>query len=61
MDQTKPKYDYDVAISYAGEDRHIAEAIANTLRRGGVKVFYDAYEKHKMWGKGRREGTTVNM
>jgi hypothetical protein len=33
---------YDVAISFAGEQR--AEAIAACLRNAGVDVFYDGYE-----------------
>ena len=44
-------YLYDIAISYAGEDRSYAEALANELRNRGVKVFYDNYEKSDMWGK----------
>src|SRR5437588_9947633 len=45
------KYPYDVALSYAGEDQDKAEALADSLRRRGVKVFYDKYEKATMWGK----------
>lgn len=44
-------YDYDVAISFAGEDRAIAEEIAENLKIHGVKVFYDKYEKASLWGK----------
>lgn len=45
--------EYDIAISYAGEDRQIAEVIANTLRKRGVRIFYDKLEeeKVKIWGK----------
>jgi hypothetical protein len=42
---------YDVAISFAGEDRAFAEALADALRSRGVTVFYDAYEKAALWGK----------
>ena len=38
-------YPYDVALSYASEDRAYAETLAKILRRNGVKVFYDKYEK----------------
>lgn len=43
--------DYDVAISFAGEQRSEAEAIAACLRHSGVKVFYDKYEQANLWGK----------
>jgi hypothetical protein len=39
------------AISFAGEQRKQAEAIAKSWRRAGVKVFYDRYEKGTLWGK----------
>lgn len=45
------KYEFDVALSFAGEDRIYVSQLANTLRRRGVKVFYDIYEKHTLWGK----------
>lgn len=44
-------FDYDVAISFAGEDREIAERIANRLRKMGIRVFYDKYEAANLWGK----------
>ena len=44
-------YLYDVALSYAGEDRDYADALAETLRHRGLNVFYDKYEKSTLWGK----------
>lgn len=44
-------FDYDVAISFAGEQRKEAEAIADCLKKNGVSVFYDGYEKADLWGK----------
>lgn len=44
-------YTYDIAISFAGEDREVAEALASVLLSKGVKVFYDKFEVHKLWGK----------
>jgi len=35
---------YDVAISFVGEDRIIAEDIAQELQRVSLTVFYDRYE-----------------
>lgn len=42
---------YDVAISFAGEDRPLAEAIAQGLKAARVRVFYDGFEKYDLWGK----------
>src|SRR6266516_1199007 len=44
-------YDYDVALSYASEDRGYSDALATILQREGVKVFYDKYEKAALWGQ----------
>ncbi len=44
-------YLYDVALSYAGEDRTYAESLAEALQHHGVKVFYDQFEKTALWGK----------
>jgi hypothetical protein len=43
--------DYDVALSFAGEDRVYVEEVANILHQLGVKVFYDKYEEVDLWGK----------
>lgn len=45
------KPDYDVALSFAGEDRADAEALAKILRNSGVRVFYDNFEREALWGK----------
>jgi hypothetical protein len=42
--------DYDVALSFAGEDRTYVEEVAKELVRAGVKVFYDEFEQDKLWG-----------
>ena len=42
---------YDVALSFAGEDRHYAEQLAELLKLGGYLVFYDKYEQAELWGK----------
>jgi hypothetical protein len=42
--------EYDVALSFAGEDREYAEELANALR-GKANVFYDGFEKAKLWGE----------
>ncbi len=43
--------DYDVALSFAGEDRKYVEEVAAILDSLGVRVFYDKYEKVSLWGK----------
>lgn len=44
---------YDVCISFAGIDRSIAERIAIALRSGEMqrRVFYDEFEKTRLWGQ----------
>src|SRR6185503_19148594 len=44
-------FDYDLALSFAGEDRQVAENLASLLVRDGIRVFYDSYEKAALWGK----------
>jgi hypothetical protein len=46
-----PRFQFDVALSFAGEDRQYVEAVADQLRANGVKVFYDRYEQATLWGK----------
>ncbi|KQT16146.1 hypothetical protein ASG31_14355 [Chryseobacterium sp. Leaf404] len=43
--------EYDVVLSFAGEDRVYVEQTAKYLRNKGVKVFYDNYETVDLWGK----------
>jgi len=42
---------YDIAVSFAGEDRVYVEQVSSTLKRSGLSVFYDGYEKADLWGK----------
>jgi hypothetical protein len=42
---------YDVALSFAGEDRAYVEQVANLLKSDGVRVFYDNFETSNLWGK----------
>lgn len=46
-----PIYEYDVALSFAGEDREYVEQVAIILKGSGVKVFYDKFEEANLWGK----------
>ncbi|SRR5258706_5478840 len=45
------QFAYDVALSFAGEDRSYVRAVANSLTSQGVKVFFDEYELVDMWGR----------
>lgn len=42
---------YEVALSFAGEDRAYVQMMADGLTARGVSVFYDAFEKAELWGK----------
>lgn len=43
--------EYDVALSFAGEDRDYVERVAMALRARNVRVFYDGFEEATLWGK----------
>src|SRR5712692_5049226 len=43
--------EYEIALSFAGEDRNLVEQVAIGLRRRRVKVFYDKFEQATLWGK----------
>lgn len=45
------EYDFDVALSFAGEERKYVEELANILKGKGIRVFYDKFEKSQLWGK----------
>jgi hypothetical protein len=46
---------YQIAISFAGEQRPYAEEVARFLQRRGVSVFYDAFERSRLWGRNLAE------
>lgn len=41
---------FDVALSYAGEDRVYVHSIAEQLQSQGVRVFYDQFVAADLWG-----------
>lgn len=45
------EYKYDVAISFAGSERELAERLAAMLRDAGFKVFYDDFYPEELVGK----------
>jgi TIR domain len=46
-----PAKEYDVALSFAGEDRHYVEEVAALLQASGIEVFYDRFETVQLWGR----------
>ena len=42
---------YDIALSFAGEDRAYVEMVAEQLKARNISVFYDLYEEENLWGK----------
>ncbi len=42
---------YEVALSFAGEQREYVEEVARCLQSIGIAVFYDDFEKVQLWGK----------
>lgn len=44
-------FEFNIAISFAGENREIAEELAEKLQRKGIRVFYDRFHKSELWGK----------
>jgi len=44
-------FKYDVALSFAGEQRTEVELVATCLRAANLIVFYDDFEKSNLWGK----------
>jgi hypothetical protein len=44
-------FKFDIAISFAGEDREISERLAEKLQSKGIKVFYDRFFRSELWGK----------
>jgi len=42
---------YDVALSFAGQDRRYVTQVAEQLKLRGIRVFYDEYEQADLWGK----------
>ncbi len=50
MDAALPT-NFDVAISFAGSERGLAESLANRIQGAGFAVFYDNFYPEHLWGK----------
>jgi hypothetical protein len=44
-------FEFDVALSFAGENRAYVEQVARILRDRGLRVFYDEFHQVDLWGK----------
>jgi len=42
---------YDLAVSYAGEDRPVADQISKRLKKMGYEIFYDGFERSRLIGE----------
>lgn len=48
-------YEFDVAVSFAGDDRDIVKALVDELKARGMEVFYDFDAQAILWGKDLRK------
>lgn len=44
-------FEYDVGLSFAGEQRVYVEQVAHELTTRGIRVFFDDYERGDLWGR----------
>lgn len=44
-------FEYDVCLSFAGDDRDYVREVADALTQRGIRVFYDEYKQADLWGK----------
>ena len=44
-------YEYDIGLSFAGEQREYVERVAEELDYRGILVYYDAYDQANLWGR----------
>lgn len=44
-------YEYEVALSFAGEDRSFVERVAEYLRQNRIDVYYDRFYEVHFWGE----------
>lgn len=48
---TTPEYEFDVAVSFAGEDRALVEEVVSAIKAAQVRVFYDSDYLAETWGE----------
>ena len=45
------EWEYEVALSFAGEQREYVQEVSFELSKLGIKHFYDMNEQSNLWGK----------
>lgn len=51
MESPTNDFDFDIAVSFAGEDRELVEDVVRDLKQSGFTVFYDEDFAYEMWGE----------
>jgi hypothetical protein len=49
--KSRKRFEFDVALSFAGENRSVVKELAGMLVNAGAEVFYDEYKQATLWGK----------
>ena len=44
-------YEFDIGLSFAGEQRRYVERVAEELNYRGIRVYYDADDQANLWGR----------
>ncbi|MBF4606933.1 TIR domain-containing protein [Curtobacterium sp. VKM Ac-1393] len=44
-------HDFDIAVTFAGEDREFVDEVVKLVKASGMTVFYDEDAKVEMWGE----------
>ena len=48
-------YEFDIALSYAGEQQAFVERVAEELDYRGIRVYFDKFDQANLWGTDLRE------
>ena len=51
MGTDSEKYDFDIAVTFAGEDRALVNDVVDQVKTAGYSVFYDEDEQAALWGE----------
>jgi hypothetical protein len=54
------QFPFDVALSFAGEDRAYARKLEELLRVEGLRVYFDAEQQPDLWGKGLKRRLAIS-
>ena len=47
----RSEFQYDVCLSFAGQQRTFVQRVAALLKAKGTRIFFDEYETAELWGK----------